>query len=490
MTSNAAGPSERQVDILIIGAGFSGIVMALELRRRGFQDIAILEKGADFGGTWRENTYPGVACDIPSHLYSLAGHPNPGWRRRYAGGAEIQGYLRQVAGREGLDRITHFGCTFAGATWVDGRWRVETEAGQPWSARVVIPAMGPLHVPLWPDIPGFDAFTGACIHSAQWDPGVTLAGRDVAVIGSGASAGQLVPRIARQARRLTVYLRSPPWVLPHFDFPLPRWMRWLYRALPVLRHADRAATFQVQEMKHRVFRGDRTISALVTCIARAHMRWGYGAALMGRLAPDYHIGCKRILLSNAWCKSLARPNVEVVIGQVRGASTHGITGADGITRPADAVILATGFRAAETLSAMPFTGRDGQSLTDLWADGVEAYLGSAVSGFPNLFCVLGPNTALGHNSVVLMAEAQAEHIARVLAEMRAEGVEAVEPREERQASHGDEVRKALVSTVWQTGGCTSWYKDEKGRNPMIWPGTVRQFRRLTRVAGLEDYRPV
>ena len=351
--------------------------------------------------------------------------------------------------------------------------------------------MGPLHVPKLPDLPGIETFRGPAFHSAEWDNSVELAGRAVAVIGAGASAAQLVPHVARAAGRLTVYQRSAPWVLPHFDIGLPRWVRRLYRAAPALGRIDRALTFAAQEMKHAVFRGDRIASALVTGIARLHMRIGLrDAALRRRLTPDYHIGCKRILLSNQWYPTLRRPNAEVVAGPVAEVRPDALVGADGVARPADVLICATGFNVIDTIAAMPFRGRDGRALAEVWADQPTAFLGSAVAGFPNLFFVLGPNTALGHNSVVLMAEAQAKHIGYVLEGMRAVGVATVEPRPERQAAHAALVQERLATTVWQTGGCTSWYKDAKGRNPTIWPGTVREFRRLTRTGGLGDYRLV
>ncbi|HSF96843.1 MAG TPA: NAD(P)/FAD-dependent oxidoreductase [Thermohalobaculum sp.] len=477
-------------DILIIGAGFSGIAMALEARRAGFSDILILEKGGDFGGTWRENRYPGVACDIPSHLYALARYPKADWRRRYAGGAEIWDYTRGVANREGLRAVTRFSCTVTGAEWDQAarRWRVETADGQQLSARVLVPAMGPLHVPKLPDIPGLGLFAGPVLHSASWDGGIDLAGKHVAVIGAGASAGQLVPELARTAARLTVYQRSAPWVLPHFDYPVPGWLRWLYGNLPGLRRADRALTFAAQEMKHAVFRGQPLVSGLVRRIALWHMaRAVRDRDMRRRLTPDYQIGCKRILLSNSWYPALMRPNVELVTEPVTELRANGVVSAEGTLRRADALVLATGFRTIDTMAGLPFRGRGGQCLGQVLRDGAGAYLGASAAGFPNLFLMLGPNTALGHNSVVLMAEAQAAHVVRLLAEMCARGIEAVEPRAEVQARYADGVQARLARMVWQTGGCTSWYKDADGRNPTLWPGTVTQFRRLARASGLSDY---
>ena len=480
-------------DILIIGAGFSGVIMALEAQRRGFGDILILEKGADFGGTWRENTYPGVACDIPSHLYALAGHPKPDWQRRYARGAEIRDYLRDVARREGLYARTRFGRAVTGAQWdaETRRWQVETDDGERLTVRVLIPAMGPLHVPRLPELPGLVTFRGPAFHSAEWNAGADLAGKHVAVIGSGASAGQLVPELARIAGRLTVYQRSAPWVLPHFDYPVPGWLRWLYAHLPGLRQADRGLSFAVQEMKHAVFRGQPLASGLVRRIALMHMAWAVrDPAIRRRLTPDYRIGRKRILLSNRWYPVLMQPNVELVAEGIAEIRPEAVVAADGAERPADVLVFATGFHVTDSMAKLPVRGAGGRLLSDAWHDGAPAYLGAGVTGFPNLFFLLGPNTALGHNSIVLMAEAQAEHLARLLSEMRADGIEAVEPRAEVQSAYVAELQARLARTVWQAGGCTSWYKDAEGRNPTIWPGTVTEFRRLACAGGLGDYRPI
>ena len=492
-TSPAAAALTHEADILIIGGGFSGMVMALEARRQGFDDIVILEKADDIGGTWRENTYPGVACDIPSHLYSLATHPKPDWQRRYASGAEIWDYMREVARREDLYALARFGRRFTGAAWdaASGCWLVETSKGENWRARVVISSMGPLHVPQIPELPGLGSFRGRAFHSAEWDDCAKLAGSHVAVIGAGASAGQIVPHVARTAARLTVYQRSAPWVLPHLDAAMPRWLHRLYAIAPVLRRIDRAWTFALQELKHSVFRGDQVAAGLAQRIALWHMaRSVQSTALRRRLTPDYRIGCKRILLSNDWYPTLTRPNVEVVTEAIAELREDAVVAADGVVRPAEVLVFATGFRVIDTIAALPFRGRGGCTLADAWVRGAEAYLGTTVAGFPNLFLMLGPNTGLGHNSAVLMAEAQAEHVARLLATMRASGIAAVEPRAKLQEAYCARVRHRLDDTVWQTGGCTSWYKDAQGRNPTIWPGTVREFCRLTRRSGLADYLPV
>ncbi len=493
--ASPAGPGPvpvREADVLIVGAGFSGIIMALEARARGFHDIVILEKADDFGGTWRENTYPGVACDIPSHLYALARHPKPDWSRTYAPGREIWAYMREVARREGLYDLVRFGRTFTGADWDAAacRWRVATAEGGRYAARVLVVAIGPLHVPDVPDIPGRDRFRGPVFHSARWDHSVELAGKRVAVIGTGASAVQFVPEVAKVAGRLSVHQRTPPWVLPRHDGAIPPWLRWLYARVPGLATAARGGHFALHELQHDVFRGKPRAVRRARRLALGQMRRAIrDPALRARLTPDYEIGCKRILFSNDWYPALARDNVEVVPGGVAGLREHAVVGADGVVRPADAVILGTGFRVTEAVAALAIRGLGGRTIGEAWANGLSAWLGAAVSGFPNLFFMLGPNTGLGHNSVLLMVEAQAAHVARLLAEMRQRGIEAVEPRPEVEAGFAAEMAERLSGMVWQAGGCTSWYHDAEGRNPTIWPGRVGEFRRRCAAAGLADYRP-
>lgn len=490
-TAGLATGDARETDILIVGGGFSGMIMALELRRYGFADIVILEKADDFGGTWRENTYPGVACDIPAHLYALASHPKADWRRRYASGAEIWDYMRDVARREELYALARFGRTVTSATWDEGtrRWCVETAEGERHVCRVLVSGMGPLHVPRLPCVPGLNRFRGPAFHSARWDHGAALAGRRIAVIGTGASGVQIVPELARIAGRLTVYQRSPPWVVPRRDGAIPGWMRWLYAHVPGLRRLARRGLHELHELQHAVFRGNPRAVRLARRMALRHMARAIDdPALRARLTPDYQIGCKRILFSDDWYPALARANVDVVAQSVTEIREDAVVAADSVARPADVLVFATGFRVTESVASLPFHGRGGRSLGEAWHDGIAAYLGASVHGFPNLFLMLGPNSGLGHNSVLLMAEAQAGHVARLLAEMRARGIKAVEPRPEIQERFAAEMERRLSGMVWQAGGCSSWYQDAGGRNPTLWPGTVAEFRRRAHAASMSDYQ--
>ncbi len=482
---------EHKTDMLIIGAGFSGLIMAIEARKRGITDIAILEKAGDIGGTWRENTYPGVACDVPSHLYSMATHLNPDWSRAYAGGAEIQAYLRRVAQDEDLYDLCHFHQQLKSARWDGAQWQVETEDGQHWSSRILVSAIGALHVPSIPDIPGADSFTGPSFHSAQWNHDVSLSGKRIAVIGTGASTVQFVPEIAKMAGHVTIYQRSAPYVLPRPDGPIAPWVRRLYQRVPMLPKLRRKLIYMVFEYRHRVFRGEKGAVNFAMKMWRSAMEKAISDPdERAKLTPDYQIGCKRILSSNDWYPTLARSNVSVVPQGVTSIEGDQITAADGSQSQADILIWGTGFHVTDMVEYLNISGDDGVSLRDAWADGMKANLGTAIAGFPNFFILLGPHTGLGHNSVVLMIEAQVRHIGRVLDEMQRDGLQVVTPDPEKQAAFTQEMQNRHTDSVWQAGGCTSWYQDAKGRNTTLWPGTVSEFEKRMARSGLEHYQPL
>ncbi len=481
----------RDVDILIVGAGFGGLIMALEARRRGFEDIVILEKADAVGGCWRANTYPGVACDIPSHLYSIASQPYAHWSRTFAPGGEILGYLQTVAKRERLERHILFNREMTGADWdADARvWHVTTGMGERFRTRVLVAATGALHVPKRPDIPGLDEFAGPVMHSAEWDHHVDLTGKRVAVIGTGASAAQFAPEVAKAASALTVYQRTASWVLPRADEPTRAWHRWAYAHMPGARRVRRSLYMLGRERTHRVFRGDRGAVRMAEGWGLASMRRSISDAdLRAKLTPSHRIGCKRIILSDDWYPMLARPNVDLVTERIAEIRPRAVVTADGVARPADALLLGTGFQA--TGLAPPVRGVDGRPLAEAWTEGMAAHLGASAPGFPNFFMLLGPNTGLGHNSVVLMIEAQVEHVLNVLSEARDWGAGAVEVRPEPYDSFVSEVRTRLDGMVWRRGGCSSWYQDAEGRVTTLWPGTVREFRRRARASDFLDYRQV
>ncbi|WP_171212013.1 NAD(P)/FAD-dependent oxidoreductase [Ruegeria sp. HKCCA5426] len=482
---------EHETDMLIVGAGFSGLIMAIEARKRGITKIAILEKADDIGGTWRENTYPGVACDVPSHLYSMATHLNPDWSRAYAGGAEIQAYLQKVAQDEGLYDLCHFHHRLKAARWDGARWQVETHEGQLWSSRFLVSAIGALHIPSIPNIPGADSFPGPSFHSAQWNHNVSLTGKRIAVVGTGASAVQFVPEIAKMAAQVTIFQRTAPYVLPRPDGPIAPWVRRLYQRLPILPRLRRKLIYLVFEYRHRVFRGEKGAVNFAMKMWRNSLEKAISdPAQRDMLTPDYQIGCKRILSSNDWYSVLARDNVTVVPQGVAAIEGDQIIASDGTRTKADILIWGTGFNVTETVEFLNINGTNGLSLRDAWSDGMKANLGTAIAGFPNFFILLGPHTGLGHNSVVLMIEAQVRHIGRVLDKMNSNGTQTITPDAEKQASFLQEMQDRHVDSVWQAGGCTSWYQDAKGRNTTLWPGTVSEYEKRMARSGIEQYSVV
>lgn len=479
----------NSVDILIVGSGFSGLTMAMEARRCGFTDIAILEKADDIGGTWRENTYPGVACDVPSHLYSFARHLNPDWSTSYAGGNEIWMYMRHVARDEGLYDLCHFGQTLQSAHWTGTRWQVTTAEGEAWEARVLISGIGALHIPLIPDVPGFFSFPGPSFHSAAWEHDLDLKGKRVAVVGTGASAVQFVPEIAKSAAHVTVFQRTPPYVLPRPDGPFKNWMLRLHHLLPFIPRLRRNVIFNLFELRFAMFAGKPWAVNGAMKMWRKEVKRSFPDPEMQKmLTPSYRIGCKRVLSSNDWYPALARPNVSLVPAGLENVSYRTLTATDGTEVEADVVIWGTGFHVTDSLAGIDFTGENGLPLSEAWQEGLQAHLGTATTGFPNLFFLLGPHTGLGHNSVVLMIEAQVAHVCKVLQGMRDQDIAAVTPAEEKQAAFEAEIETRLNDSVWQAGGCVSWYQDENGRNTTLWPGTVREYQQLMAKSGLEQYR--
>ena len=480
------------VGVAIVGSGFAGLAVALELLAKGRRDFLVFEKADDVGGTWRDNTYPGCQCDVPSILYSLEDHPNPDWSRTYSPQPEIQAYLQRVAGKVPADRM-RFGHEVIDARWVEQRqhWLVKTVQGE-WTADVLVAGHGGLSVATTPEIPGVETFAGAAMHSAQWDPDVTLAGARVAVVGTGASAIQIVPRIQSEVAALTVFQRTPPWVLPHTDRPTRAVERAIYRRFPAVQRAVRGGVYWLRELIFLAMARRSWLTRRIEQLARAHLaRQVPDPDLRARLTPDYTPGCKRLLLSNTYYRALTAGNAAVVTHAITEIRPNAIVTADGREHAADVLIWATGFKVTDNPMLEVIKGRDGRSLRETWSEtGLQAYLGTTVPGFPNLFVMTGPNTGLGHTSLVIMIEAQVDYLMGALDTMGRRGLASVEPRRDVTERYNAEIQRKLAPTVWSSGGCASWYLDAQGRNTTLWPDFTWKFKLRTRRFDAENYATV
>lgn len=488
------GDSKADVDVAIIGSGFAGLGMAIRLKKAGRDDFVIWEKESEVGGTWHVNHYPGCACDVQSHLYSFSFEPNPGWSRTYSPQREIWRYLDHCVEKYQLRQHIRFGTEMQQAHFDDasGLWALHDADGRVTTARVLISAMGGLSRPRIPDFPGLDSFQGMSFHSQQWNHAYDLRGKRVAVIGTGASAIQFVPKIAQQLERLDLYQRTPPWIMPKPDYPVSERIQNWFRKMPALQAAYRNALYWYLEVRAAGFTGGPAIMKLIQPQAMRHLKKQVpDPALRAKLTPDYILGCKRVLLSNDYYPALTRDNVHLHTGGVKAFTPTGVVDQDGRVREVDAVILGTGFAATEPLPAGVLTGRHGLDLTEAWASrGPEAYKGCTVPGFPNLFMLAGPNTGLGHTSMVFMLESQMQYVMNALERMDAAGVHAVEIKAEACRRFNERLQSRMARTVWSRGGCNSWYVDDQGRNVTLWPYFTWQFRLATRRFDMQNYVPV
>ncbi|MGI5380462.1 flavin-containing monooxygenase [Streptomyces sp. CA-251387] len=464
-------------EVIVIGAGISGVGAGVRLREAGIRDFLIIEAADGFGGTWRANTYPGCQCDVPSRLYSYSFAPNPDWTRVYAHQPEILAYVNGVADRHRLREHTRFGVRMTEAHWQPdaARWRISTDGGE-FTARFLIAGAGPWNEPLVPDIPGLAGFPGEVFHSARWNHDYDLRGKRVAVLGTGASAVQFVPAIAPQVDRLHLFQRTAQWVLPKPDHRIPKAERWAMRHMPGARAALAAVEYRAMELLGRGFRRPSLLRG-VQAVARAHLRATVrDRELRRKLTPDYTIGCKRILFSNHYYPALTRPNVDVHACAVRTVDGPAVLGADGSSAEVDAIILGTGFHILDMpLSSLIHDGA-GRSLADHWQGSPEAYLGTVTAGFPNTFLLLGPGLGTGHSSAFTILEAQLDLALGVIRSARAEGWASVEVRRDVQSAYNTELQAALAGTVYNTGGCRSYYLDANGRNSFSWPWSTDRLR--------------
>jgi cation diffusion facilitator CzcD-associated flavoprotein CzcO len=481
----------KRCDVAIIGSGFSGLCVAIGMKRAGMHDLVILEQAARIGGTWRDNHYPGAACDIASNLYSFSFEPNPHWSRLYPQQHELQSYVEHCADKYGLR--SHLHCkrevTQARFDAATKSWRITIDGSHDLLARVLVSATGGLSRPSIPAFDGMQDFNGPVFHSARWRHDVDLSGLRVAVVGTGASAVQFVPQIAPKVGHLTLFQRTAAWIIPKPDRALSANERRRLARYPLWQRLLRAAVYVQREWRVVLFtRWPRLLKRLQPSVLRYMQHQVADPALSAKLTPSYVMGCKRILLSNDFYPTLTRPKVRVVTDRIARIDAHGIHTRDGAFHTADVIILATGFQVGDAGTPFPIYGQDGIELDRVWAKGPQAYLGTTVSGFPNLFLMTGPNTGLGHNSMIYMIESQARYVIDALLTMRKRRLQAVDVSPAVQREFNTAVQRRLAGSVWATGGCKSWYLSADGGNSTLWPDFTFKYRFLTRRFDMACYR--
>jgi cation diffusion facilitator CzcD-associated flavoprotein CzcO len=475
--------------IVIIGTGFAGICMAIKLLEAGISDFIILEKSNEIGGTWRDNTYPGAACDVISHLYSFSFEPNPEWSRMFAQQEEILAYTRHCVDKYGLRPYIRFGKEVSGGTFdeLTSMWHIHVKNQADVKASIWINGMGPLNRAVLPDLPGLDGFNGEIFHSAHWRRDVDLSGKRVAVVGTGASAIQIVPNIAHQVKELHLFQRTAAWVLPKPDRPMKEWEKKMFRSFPLTQRLYRLFYYWINELTVIALAKRPSLTRFIRLLASRHMkRARLSAELMEKLTPDYTIGCKRILPSNDFYPTFKLSHVHLHTKGIERVRTQDVVTADGGHTEVDVIIMATGFMAAEFPSSFVVKGLQGRTLASTWTEGPEAYLGTAVSDFPNMFFIIGPNTGLGHSSMIIMIEAQVKYILSCITEMGRRSALQMNVKQTVQISYNEEIQQRLTGTVWNSG-CVSWYRTSTGKNTSLWPGHTFEFMSRTSKVNVADY---
>ncbi len=481
--------NQASLSVLIIGSGFGGLGMAIQLQKAGINDFLLLEKAAEVGGTWRDNSYPGAACDVPSHLYSFSFEPKTNWSRKFAPQAEIHGYMLDCVAKYQLRSRIRCNAEVATAAFDEAAalWRVTLSNGEALSAQVLISACGQLNQPAYPALPGIERFEGEAFHSARWRHDVDLIGKRVAVIGTGASAIQFVPKIQPSVAQLQLFQRSPAYVLAKPDRTYRPWELALMQRMPWLQQIDRGLKYLHHEVRGLAFISMPWLMKLFRFSFDRHLNKQVSDPhLRAQLQPDYPMGCKRILISNDYFPALAQPNVTVVSEAISRVSETAIITADGREHPCDVLIYGTGFAATDFLAPMHITGLGGQELNQAWRDGAEAYKGISVSGFPNLFILYGPNTNLGHNSIIYMLESQFRYVLGCLDLLREQGLRYLDVRAPVQQRFNQQIQASSHRTIWEQG-CSSWYKTASGKSTNNWPGYTFTYRLQTRAPELNDY---
>lgn len=478
--------------IIIIGSGFSGLGMAIKLKESGENNFIVLEKEQGVGGTWRVNHYPGCACDVPSHLYSFSFEPNPQWSRMFAPQQEIKAYLERCAQQYGVLPHVRLGIEVSTLRWDEARqlWQIQCADGRAFTASIVVSGMGGLAIPAYPNVKGLENFQGKMFHSQQWDHDYDLRGKRVAVIGTGASAIQFVPHVQKQAARLDLYQRTAPWIMSKPDRAMTWLEKNLFQRFPASQRALRDGIYWALESRVLAFVINPRIMAIAKRQALQHIRKQISnPELRKKVTPDYTIGCKRILMSDEYYPALDSANVEVITDGIREVRANSIVDVNGVEREVDAIIFGTGFKAADPVPPGVVFGRNGKDLGDIWRQGPEAYKGTTVAGFPNLFFLMGPNTGLGHNSMVYMIESQIAYVLDALKTMTKKRLLSVEVRQRDQDDYNADIQGRMTGTVWSSGGCQSWYiHPVSGKNVTLWPGFTWQFRQQTRRFDVRAYR--
>jgi len=482
---------DYKTSIAIIGTGFAGLGMAIRLKQEGIHDFLIFERGDEVGGTWRDNFYPGAACDVQSHLYSFSFAPNPDWSRQFAPQEEILAYLKSCADKFGLRSHMHFNCSMVEGRYDEatGLWHAKTERGDTLEARAVVTGCGAFNKPVLPDVEGLSEFQGELLHTARWDKRADLRGKRIGVIGTGASAVQVVPAIAPDADKLTLFQRTPPWIMPKPNPAYSAEQKRRFKSSPLAQKAERAKIYARNELVATGFVINPKLMKQGEKFALSYLaRKVSDPVLRDKLTPRYTIGCKRVLLSSEYLPTLTRDNVEVVTDGISEVRAHSVVTRDGREHPVDAIVCATGFQVSENAAPFPIYGRNGTELNAAWREsGPEAYKGTTVKGFPNAFIIMGPNTGLGHSSMVLMIEAQINYALQALQMMRRDNLKSIEVRPEVQVRFNAWLQQRMSKTVWQRGGCKSFYSTASGKNTTLWPGFTFEFMAQTRKFDGESY---
>ncbi len=481
------GQSLRKPRVVIIGAGMTGILMTIKLREAGITDIRILEKASKLGGTWRENTYPGVACDIPSHMYTYSFEPNPDWSKQFADGAQIQQYFERVARKYGVSNSVQFNEAAVSSVYKHGKWTVVTSKHNTYEADFVVNCTGILHHPSLPDIPGIDSFEGAMFHTARWDHDVELRGKRVGIIGTGSTAAQIIPEVARVAAKLTVFQRTPQWLLPLPNRTLSERTRKRLRANPNrLRRRVARHEWMLQNLLTKAVTGHKLQNAAFSAICKLYLRFGIKDPLLrAKLTPDYKVGCKRIIISTTLYPALQRSNVELVDSGIAAITPSGIRGQDGVEHDLDVIVLATGFNPTAYMRPMDMRGKNGLSIDAAWQHKVQTYRSLFMPGFPNNFLMLGPNTPIGNYSVIAMSEVQSDYIIKVMRRWQRGEFDEIDVKPAAVAWFADYMKAGMGKTVW-VGGCNSWYLDPDG-DPILWPYTWQQWEKEMRDPDMADF---